>query len=125
MEQTARLGSWARETIDTLRGGVDEAYEAFCQKPRSAKRVHALRKALARLKAALEDVAELLPDAPALYEETKRLHKRAGKVRDADVMLAKLAALGTKEVNPLCKTLRQRRETGRSKLEKSLSRTNL
>src|SRR5438309_1185825 len=101
MEQTTRLGSWARETIDALRGGVDEAYQAFCQKPRSAKRVHALRKALARLKAALEDVAELLPDAPALFDETKRLHKRAGKVRDADVMLVKLAALGTDEVNPL------------------------
>ena len=125
MEHTTQLGPWARETVDGLRGSVAGAYQAFCEKPSSAKRVHALRKALARLKAALEDVAELLPDAPALYDETKRLHKRAGKVRDADVMIAKLRELGSEEVNPLCKTLRKRRETARSKLEKALKQTNL
>lgn len=125
MEQTPSLGSWAQETIDSLRGGVDDAYEAFCEKPDSAKRVHTLRKALARLKAALEDLEGLFPSAGTLHEETKRLHKRAGKVRDADVMLAKLAELGTEEVNPLCKTLRKRREKARMKLRKALQKTNL
>lgn len=125
MEQTPSLGSWAQETIDKLRAGVDEAYEAFCRKPRSAKRVHSLRKALARLKAALEDLEGLLPCANTLHAQTKRLHKRAGNVRDADVMLGKLAELGTEEVNPLCKTLRKRREKARSKLTKALQKTTL
>lgn len=122
MEPT-QLDDWGREGLERLLSKVREANAAFCIKPKSARRVHELRKALARLKCAVEDLALLAGDAQGLYEETKRLHKRAGKVRDADVMLAKLEAFDPQEVNVLCSMLRGRRKKANRKLRKAIAKS--
>lgn len=114
--QAATLDEWGSETLERLRTGVRDARQAFCAKPKSARRVHELRKSLARLKAAIEDLEVLNSGAREIYDETKRLHKRAGKVRDADVMLATLRDFDAKEVDTLCAMLRKRRKKANRKL---------
>lgn len=118
--QAATLEEWGSETLERLRSGVRDAGRAFRAKPKSERRVHELRKSLARLKAAIEDLAPLLSDARKIYDETKRLHKRAGKVRDADVMLAKLREFDAKEVDMLCARLRKRRKKANRKLRAAM-----
>jgi CHAD domain-containing protein len=122
MEPT-QLDDWGRESLERLLSKVRDANAAFCNNPKSARRVHELRKALARLKCAVEDLVLLTRDAEGLYEETKQLHKRAGKVRDADVMLAKLARFDPQEVRELCSMLRARRKKANRKLRKAVAKS--
>jgi len=123
--QAATLEEWGTQTLERLLSGVRDARRAFRAKPKSARRVHELRKSLARLKAAIEDLEPLHPGAREIYDETKRLHKRAGKVRDADVMLAKLRDFDAKEVETLCAMLRKRRKKANRKLRAAMEENGL
>lgn len=80
------LENWAQSAIRSHIERAGEALAAYCKKPRSAKRLHAARKQLARLRCALDDLSELAGVGPDFRERVQELHKRAGKVRDADVL---------------------------------------
>lgn len=126
MIQTPVLQQWAREAIVQHAQSGSEALEAYCAKP-SAKRLHRARKALARLCASLTDLA-VLAEIPTEYREcVAELHRRAGKVRDADVLIARIdeyleGSAGAEKVE-LCllrDALRVRRKRARRKLRRLL-----
>jgi CHAD domain-containing protein len=92
--------------------------------------LHAARKGLARLRASLEDLGGLAGVAPEFLERVHDLHRRAGKVRDADVLLARIAddrdrAFDDerKEFDALADALRVRRKRQRRKLARVLDST--
>ena len=87
IEQRAKLTQWAQTVIGAHVDAAGEAIARFCAKPASAKRLHRTRKRLARLRAVLEDLAGLAGVTGTFSERIRRVHKRAGKVRDADVLL--------------------------------------
>jgi CHAD domain-containing protein len=119
------MHEWAHEVIAQHITAAADALTAFCRKPRSAKCLHAARKALARLRAALDDLGPAAGVDESFYERIETLHKRAGKVRDADVLAERLDAYREdargaerRELEVLGKALRRRRKRARRKLER-------
>lgn len=122
------MHEWAHECIAVQIESASEALTRFCRKPRSAKRLHKARKELARLRAALNDVGDLAGADNAFRERIDLLHKRAGKVRDADALVARIDdyrdAAGGQERAQLAlvrKALCKRRKRARRKLERLLA----
>ncbi|HZT14180.1 MAG TPA: CHAD domain-containing protein [Candidatus Baltobacteraceae bacterium] len=129
-EQQTALEIWAQRLIRTQVDAAGDALAAYCKKPKSAKRLHAARKQLARLRAALDDLSMPAGVAPEFRDRVQTLHKRAGRIRDADVLLARLdeydrAAFGTarKELNAMARELRRRRKKARSKFLNEIAQT--
>ncbi|HZZ64754.1 MAG TPA: CHAD domain-containing protein [Candidatus Baltobacteraceae bacterium] len=127
MIETHTLEVWAREAISQETQKALAALRAYCAKPRSAKRLHQARKALARLRAALQDLNELAGSPPAFRERIDELHRRAGKVRDADVQIQRIDVYledadreATLELCMLRDALRERRAGARRKLRRAL-----
>lgn len=127
MIETGNLEVWARQAISQPTQKARAALSAYCAKPRSAKRLHQARKALARLRAALQDLNELAGIPPEFRERIDELHRRAGKVRDADVLIKRIdeylqdADRAAKlELCLLRNTLRDRRKRARRKLRRAL-----
>lgn len=96
----------------------------FCRKPRSAKRLHRARKGLARLLAGLDDLGDAAGTDRQLLERVRDVHSRAGKVRDADVLLRRVKAYrklatGTEcdELRAIARKLRKRRKKARRRLQ--------
>lgn len=119
------MHEWAHDVIARHINAASDALSAFCSKPGSAKCLHAARKTLARLRAALEDLGPVAGVEPGFYERIEMLHKRAGKVRDADVLVARVDtyrkdARGAerRELQVLRKALCKRRKRARRKLER-------
>lgn len=119
------MREWAHEVIAQHIAHASEALSAFCRKPQSAKCLHRARKALARLRAALEDLGPAAGVEPEFYDRIESLHKRAGKVRDADVLVARVNSYRDdsqgqerREIDALRKELRKRRKRARRKLER-------
>lgn len=119
------MHEWAHETLARHIHTASESLTAFCNKPRSAKRLHAARKELARLRAALADLGPVAGVEPGFSERIDLLHKRAGKVRDADVLVARVDEYGdsaSKEERAQLATLRKmlckRRKRARRKLQR-------
>lgn len=81
---------WAQQLIGRHVDATGEAITSFCKKPGSAKRLHRTRKRLARLRAVLDDFAAIAGVSDTFSQRIHRLHRRAGKVRDADVLLARV-----------------------------------
>jgi CHAD domain-containing protein len=84
---------------------------------------------LARLRAVLEDLSWLAGVTGTFSERIARIHRRAGKVRDADVLLERVEtycedAFGEEraELLRLRKALRKRAKRMRRKLERELRR---
>lgn len=128
--RNAQLETWAQGVIHRQVESAGEAVAKYCAKPRSAKRLHSARKELARLRAALEDLAELAGVAPEFLERVHELHRRAGKVRDADVLLARIDDYCERafddereEFDDLSAALRKRRSAQRTKLQRCISNT--
>lgn len=129
IERRAKLVEWAQAVIGAYVDSAGESITQFCAKPGSAKRLHRTRKRLARLRAVLEDLAVLAGVAGTFSERIRRVHKRAGKVRDADVLLARVEsycddATGEEldELARLRKILRKRAKRMRRKLTRELQR---
>ena len=108
------------------------ALDRYCAKPSSAKRLHKTRKQIARLQATLQDVSDVVPGAEALLERVHELHRRAGRIRDADVLLARLdvyersAARGEfPKLEALREDLLERRRAGRKKLRTAINAIDL
>lgn len=128
--RNAALEQWAQSVIHRQIEGAGDALQAYCAKPNSAKRLHAARKALARLRCALEDLAGLAGVAPQFLERVNELHSRAGKVRDADVLLRRIDEYcehafddEQKELKRLSSAIRKRRDRGCAKLERVIAGT--
>jgi len=118
---------WAQSLVGRHVDETSAAIKAFRKKPRSAKRLHRARKCLARLRAVLDDYGAIAGTSQAFAERIARLHRRAGKVRDADVLLRrarayKKDAFGTEraELKRLCALLKKRRKRMRAKLLREL-----
>lgn len=129
IEQRAELTQWAQTVIGAHVDAASEAIAEFCAKPASAKRLHRTRKRLARLRAVLEDLAVLAGVTGTFSERIRRVHKRAGKVRDADVLLDRVEsyrddASGEErdQLDCLRKILRERAKRMRRKLTRELQR---
>jgi len=102
---------WAHGVITAFVGDMDECLEAVRCKTGSAKRVHRARRSMARLEAAVTDLSAITPDAQRLQSRVHALRRRAGKVRDADVLCKRLKDYGA-EAAALRKALRRRRKRG-------------
>ena len=126
----AALEAWAQLLLRQQIDRAGKALMAYCKKPRSAKRLHSARKQLARLQAALDDLALLAGVTPEFRERIHNLHRRAGKVRDADVLLSRVEAYrddaGDEECEQLRKVkseLRKRHKKAQRKLERVIATT--
>jgi len=86
----AALRQWAHGLITAFADAMGARLAAVRRKPHSAKRVHAARKSMARLEAALADLAGIAADAQEMHTRVHALRRRAGKVRDADVLCKRL-----------------------------------
>lgn len=118
---------WAQQMIGRHVDATGEAITAFCKKPSSAKRLHQTRKRLARLRAVLDDFAAIAGVSDTFSQRIQRLHRRAGKVRDADVLLQRVQEYcdlaGGQEREQLArlrKMLRKRAKKMRRKLKREL-----
>ena len=126
----AALADWAQRIIRTHIDAAGDALAAHCKKPRSRKRLHEARKQLARLRAALDDLAPLAGVGPEFRERVREIHRRAGRVRDADILRARVDeyaedAFGREceELAALDTTLKKRRRKGRRKLAAVIAQT--
>lgn len=118
---------WAQQLIGRHVDAAGEAITAFCKKPSSAKRLHQTRRRLARLRAVLDDFAAAAGVSDAFSERIRILHRRAGKVRDADVLLERVEsycqdAAGEErgQLTHLRKMLRKRARKMRRRLTREL-----
>lgn len=128
--RNAALEQWAQAVIHRQVESAGDALKAYCAKPKSAKCLHTARKELARLRTALEDLGSLAGVAPQFLERVQELHRRAGKVRDADVLLKRLDEYcerafddEQKELDALSGDLRKQRKRQRSKLQRVVAGT--
>ncbi len=128
MVETPSLAAWAQAVIGLRITSATRSLDSYCRKPRSAKRLHHARKELARLRAALEDLAAPAGATREFIDCIDELHARAGKVRDADVLLARLdeycetaAADEKRQLHTIRAALRKRRKRARRKFERTLS----
>ena len=129
IDRRAQLVEWAQGVIGAHVDAAGEAITQFCAKPASAKRLHRTRRRLARLRAVLEDLAVLAGVTGTFSERIRRVHKRAGKVRDADVLLERVesycedaAGHECDELARLRKILRKRAKRMRRKLTRELQK---
>lgn len=91
MNESEIVVNWALSFVHVHDAELNDSLKRLQKKPRAVVPVHAVRKALARFKATLEDFASCLP-LPDLYDLVADLHKKSGKIRDADVMLERIEA---------------------------------
>jgi CHAD domain-containing protein len=129
IEPRTQLAPWAQSEIGAHVDAAGDAITQFCAKPASAKRLHRTRKRLARLRAVLDDLAWLAGVTGTFSERIRRVHRRAGKVRDADVLLERVKAYcedafgqERNELERLRKLLRKRAKRMRRKLTRELQR---
>ncbi len=121
--------AWGGALIRTQSEAAEHALRSLHERPRSARRLHAARIALARLHATLEDLAGCVPRAAELRARVKASRDLCGRARDADVLLERLngyraAADGREraELDGLVRAVRKRRGRALRRLEKALRR---
>lgn len=127
MTEGGTLQAWAQNVIGEQIDAAAQALASYCEKPRSAKRLHLARKGLARLRAAVQDLGTLAGATAEFFDRINELHRRAGKVRDSDVLLSRVcdylqhaAVHESEELEVLCASLRKRRKRARRKLERTV-----
>lgn len=116
--------AWARGILEQAAETAADSLRKFCRKPRSAKRLHKARKCLARLLAGLNDLSGVAGSDKQLIERVHDVHRRAGKVRDADVLLKRVkayrglaAGAEQAELEKVARQLRKRRKKAKRKLQ--------
>lgn len=120
--------AWAQSLIEERLDDALRALRKYCKKRKSAKRLHRARKSLARLRAALEDLGPASgAQTTDLYERVRKLYRAAGKIRDADVLLARTETYKRiagpeerRELKTVACALRKRRKKARRKLRRAL-----
>ncbi len=78
---------WSEDLVRERLAIANKALAKARRKPGSAKRLHRARKALARLRAILDDTSSVFAPANDPLQDLRQLYRRAGRVRDADVLL--------------------------------------
>lgn len=118
---------WAQQLIGRHVDAAGESITAFCKKPDSGKRLHETRRRLARLRAVVDDFGSIAGVSEAFSDRIRILHRRAGKLRDADVLLERVEAycedaFGEErdQLLALRKRLRKRAKKMRRKLTREL-----
>lgn len=129
MNESEIVVNWALSFVQAHDAELNDALKRLQKKPRAAAPVHAVRKSLARFKATLEDFGSCLP-LPDLYDLVAELHKKSGKIRDADVMLERIEAYfeGAEpdecdEMVSLHAELRSLRKSASKRLRRALQRS--
>jgi CHAD domain-containing protein len=129
IERRQELTEWAQQLIGKQVDAASAAIAAFCEKPGSRKRLHRTRKKLARLLAALDDLSLLAGVSTEFSERVRRVHRRAGKVRNTDVLLQRVDAYEQRahgdereQLRALRKQLRTLAKKRRRKLTAELQR---
>ncbi len=124
----AELVEWSQGVVNAHVDAASEAIAEFCEKPGSAKRLHRTRKRLARLRAVLDDLSDVAGISGVFSDRIARLHKCAGKVRDADVLLQRVEQYGEKafgaeleQLQRVRKRLCKRAKRARRKLEREVA----
>jgi CHAD domain-containing protein len=125
MIESGTLQAWAQHVIGEQITRTARALSGYCRKPRSGKRLHRARKALARLRAALQDLGAVGGTTPEFASRVHELHRRAGRMRDADVLIDRVDVY-MKELDggecsalqTLRDSLRKRRKRARRKFER-------
>ncbi|MGZ3497691.1 MAG: CHAD domain-containing protein [Vulcanimicrobiaceae bacterium] len=119
----SNVGDWAAGIVAGEIARADRTLRRQRSKPRSAKRVHDARRALARLLSTLQDFQSCINGTQQLLERITALHKRLGRIRDADVHLKRLRAYrksATREerlaIREMSRAIRKRRRKARRKL---------
>jgi CHAD domain-containing protein len=127
MLESNTLQVWAQTVIAEQITAAAETLASYCQKPRSAERLHRARKGLARLRAALQDLGTLAGATHEFLDRIYELHRRAGKVRDADVLVSRVdeylknaASDERHELRALRAALQKRRKRARRKMERAV-----
>lgn len=127
-----RPRKWARKRLDESIDSVRDALDAHCAKPGSSKRVHAARKRIARLQAFLLDFGPLVDGANHLLDCVHDLHRCAGEVRDADVLLERAEAYRydaldqeRAELDRVLTSLRRHRRNALRELDGAIESTEL
>lgn len=123
---------WARKQLEAAIDSVRDALDAHCAKPGSSKRVHAARKRIARLQAFLLDFGQLVNGANDLLDCVHHLHRCAGEVRDADVLIERAEAYRydaldqeRAEIDRVLSSLRRNRKEGLRELDGAIGSTEL
>ncbi len=123
MSPSENLGDWVIRLLDRQISEADRALRRLRAKPHSRKRIHAARKKLARLLASANDFRSCIGDEAIPYDRIRALHKRLGRVRDADVHLQRLrayrkgaATIGRAEQQSARSRIREQRSKARKKL---------
>ena len=121
--------AWGGALVRTQSEAAEDALRSLRERPRSARRLHTARIALARLHAALEDLGGCLPRAAELRARVKAARDLCGRARDADVLLERLdgyrAATDGREraeLEGLARAVRKRRGRALRLLENALRR---
>lgn len=129
-QDRAVLEAWAQQLLRQQIDRAGKALMAYCKKPRSAKRLHSARKRLARLQAALDDLALLAGVTPEFRERVHNLHRCAGKVRDSDVLLRRVREYcddagdeESEQLRNVKRELRKRHRKAQRKLERVIATT--
>lgn len=129
IEPRQELTQWAQRLVGERVDAAGAAIARFCERPGSSKRLHRTRKDLARLLAALDDLSLLAGVSPEFSQRVRRVHRRAGKVRNADVLLERVESYcegahgeEREQLQALRKRLRKRAKKRRRKLTAELQR---
>ncbi len=122
-DSAGSIAVWVAAVLERQTAAADCALQRLRAKPHSRKRVHAARKELARLLTTAEDFCASVGDGALPYDRIRALHKRLGRVRDADVHLQRLheyrkdAAIPERaEQRAARRFIRKRRRKARRKL---------
>lgn len=120
---------WAMSFVRVHDAELNDALKRVQKKPAAVGPIHDLRTSLARFKATLEDFSSFLP-LHDLYDLVAELHKKSGKIRDADVLLARVETYFERagkdecdELLPVHAELRARRKAACKRLRRALGRT--
>ena len=84
------LEAWAGELIERRVRDFEVKRAAVLERAEDAEALHDVRTRARRLRAALEDLRELVPEAEEMLGALKRFSRRTGEARDNDVLLARV-----------------------------------
>lgn len=88
--QDTLLAEWARALVERRLNDFELRRAAALEQPHDVEALHDVRTRARRLRAALEDLRELVPEAEEWLRALKRLNRYTGAARDNDVLLARV-----------------------------------
>ncbi|TAM86571.1 CHAD domain-containing protein [bacterium] len=90
--QDPMLAEWAHALVERRLRDFELRRAAALEQPHDVEALHDVRTRARRLRAALEDLRELVPEAEEWLSALKRLNRYTGAARDNDVLMARADA---------------------------------